>query len=196
MNFVEFQYIGYQNQPIPANLHGKMGEEMRKRGESEMISAVPSNKRHFRKLMEFFHDILRICRKAKANPVVYGSMAYFWHTLDTHAKINDVDLLVSEQAFPLIIEGLKKAKIQHRFYQKWRTIHVEKDGLKIELDSKEFWFHEKNEKCVRFNFGGLKIKSLNRNDLSRTYATAIRKKKNKDYEKKYEKLTDLAAKQI
>ena len=62
----------------------------------------PKNQDYFEKLLSFSKVLFYICEKYNIQPIVYGSLAYAFFTRDEKIEINDIDLLVPEEAFPII----------------------------------------------------------------------------------------------
>ena len=121
----------------------------------------PSNKNKFIKLLNFFEEIVRICKGIRIEPIIYGSLAVFIYTKNNDIKVNDIDALVQEKDFGKIIKTLKERKIKFKYDKKWHTMHIFKDKHKIELDSIEYWLKDLPHNFKKLNFNGISIKILN-----------------------------------
>ena len=57
----------------------------------------PKNKEHFKELIPFAKEIIKICKDNKIKTVIYGSFAHFYHTKDKNMKVNDIDILIQKR---------------------------------------------------------------------------------------------------
>lgn len=146
------------------------------------INKSPRNKKHFSKLVNFASKIIKLCKKAKITPILYGSAAHFIHTQDTSVKINDIDLWIREKEYPQLIKELKNNKINYEYVPKWHTLIIKIGKLRVEIDSIDFWYRDlKNKPLPRnfdnFSFNGRKIKIIDLKGLENLYLIAYQKTK-------------------
>jgi|GEM_PF-2748099 len=135
--------------------------------------------------------MLILCNSVHINPIAYGGLAYLAYVEDSNTRINDIDLLVSEIELKRIVKLLSKVKIHYKYSPKWHEVQVFKDGLKIEIDSYQFWKINLVDSKY-FDFGDLRIKIVSLQNLKNIYkwASENSKDKPKEYHKKYEILVN------
>jgi hypothetical protein len=157
------------------------------------LDKSPANKAQFIKLVEFCKDILDICNKLKIKPIIYGSLAVFVYTQNNKMDINDIDLLIPEKAFAKIIEALKARKIKYNHDEKWHTLQIFKEDLKIELDSIDFWQKDMPRDFENLDLYGKVVEILSLNTLKKVYkkASEISQDNPQGNKKKYEMLNIL-----
>ena len=66
------------------------------------VDIFPKNKEHFKKLIPFAQEIIKICRENKIDPIIYGSFSHFVHTKDKTMNVNDIDLIIPKKDLPKI----------------------------------------------------------------------------------------------
>lgn len=126
----------------------------------------------FQELLSFGEIILDICRELQVTPIVYGSLAYFYHTEDTKIPINDLDLLVPENAFPELMRMLEQSSIS--FDQKpWQSIVASRNSRDIDLDSIERYLDPRSREAETIQIGNLKFDILNTASLTDIYQEAV-----------------------
>jgi len=158
-----------------------------------MIKEVyPSNKEHFEKLKQFGKTLLAICKKAKIEPILYGSYMLFYYTNNKKIKINDLDFYIREKEFTKLIKSLNKNKIKYFYSPEFHTLQVFTNKLKIEFDSIDFWYNDR-KKFININFDGFDIKALSKGSLKNIYKKASEKSKDnpEGNRRKYKMLTKL-----
>jgi hypothetical protein len=138
----------------------------------------PKNKEHFKKLIPFSKDIIFICKKAKINPIIYGSFAHFYHTQDSKMNVNDIDLWIPENKYPVLIKELEREKIKFSYYPRWHTLIIKKGKLKVEVDSLDFYYRDLKKKPFprsfdKIDFYGIKIRIMKLKILERFYEVAL-----------------------
>ncbi len=155
------------------------------------IKIYPKNKSHFIKLKRFGKQIINILNKIDANPIIYGGLGFFAYSKNKDVIIRDIDIFIQEKFFSKFIEILNQKKISHKYHKKWHTIQIFKDGLKLEIDSKDFWY-KGSGKNRKFDFNGFQVNILILNEIIAIYEYASKysdkKLKNK---KKFESLQNL-----
>lgn len=142
------------------------------------IKKFSKNEKEFLKLKNFCKKIIIICKKEKIDLILYGSLAFFIYTKNDKIEINDIDFLVKEKNFKKIIKLLELKKINYNYDKKWHVLQIFKEGLKIELDSIDFW-KINTKKNIGLNFFGQKIKILDLNNLKKVYKKASKKSDDK-----------------
>jgi hypothetical protein len=90
-------------------------------------------------LIEFFTEVLKVLDELGITPIFSGSLAVYYYTLDPNLSVNDIDLACSERHFEKIIEVLEELKFDYKL-RDWHVLQICKKGLKIELDSIEYWY--------------------------------------------------------
>ena len=134
----------------------------------------PANTASFNELLKFAKTILGLCRKLKLKPIVYGSLAYFFHTKDSTLPVNDLDLLISEAAFPNLIKLLDKQKKNLDYkVMPYHSLEVYKEDLKIDLDSIEHFLYPRPSKAIKARIGGLDFNIINLEALIDIYCEAL-----------------------
>jgi hypothetical protein len=70
-------------------------------------------------------------------------------------------MLIREKDFVKIIKVLKEREIKYNHDEKWHTLQILKDDLKIEFDSIDFWQNDLAQGILELDFYGKKLKILN-----------------------------------
>lgn len=154
------------------------------------LDYFPKNKDKFIKLIEFCKDVLDICKELDVTPVLDGSLAVFAYTKNQELSVDDVDLSCSEADFPRIIRVLEERKISYQL-REWHVLQILKDELKIELDSREYWYQDLQSDYEILQIDTPTINMLSLNSLREFYRRGMedRAKKTDEHEKqKYESL--------
>lgn len=144
-----------------------------------MSQIYPKNKDQFKKLISFAKEIIKICKKNKVNPVIYGSFAHFYHTKDTGMKVNDIDLIIPRNDLKKLIELLEKNKTNFiRCSPKDYSIIIKKGKLKVELDEVGKGYKTLNEESLSKNifcnidFYGENVRMITLSQLEEIYLIA------------------------
>jgi len=125
-------------------------------------------------LSAFLRQIYGIFSELNIDPIVYGGLAYHYHTKDSSLPISDIDLLVPEKNFRVIQKSLDK--LQNVSYQTmpYHSIEVFKKELRIDIDSLESYLGSRSQQSNLAKFGGLGLKILNRNSLISIYRESLK----------------------
>lgn len=146
---------------------------MEEDGEMSREYIYPKNSVHFKKLILFAQEIIKICRENGVDPVIYGSFAHIYHTKDRSLTINDIDLIISKGSFSKIRRALK-INIKAEIISDGGTIVVKKGNLIVELDSprviSEKDLVKRNFEKVDFYGAQMRIAALS--DLEKIYPLA------------------------
>ena len=78
----------------------------------------PKNKEHFKKLIIFAKEIIKICNQNNIHVVVYGSFAHFYHTKQ-NINVNDIDLMIQQKDYPKFLKLVNEYKIMLKV---WRDL--------------------------------------------------------------------------
>lgn len=140
---------------------------------------LPRNKEHFIKLKEFAKKVIKLCRKAGFEPVIYGSYAHFFYTRDESMNVNDIDLWIPESKYSLLIKLLNEKGIKYKYYEKWHTMSIENGKLKVEADSLDYWYKDIKRKLFprKFNkidFFGEPVKIITLKNMEAFYEVALK----------------------
>jgi hypothetical protein len=147
------------------------------------------------RLLNFYKELHEILKKFDVNPIIYGSLAYRYHTKDTSIPIHDIDLLVPQIKFSQITKGLDEQKISYELMPH-HSIETFKDDLKIDIDSIEFFLDPRSRETSKFVLEDIELSIINKNSLTGIYQEALdnmpadKKLDNKrnGYQKKLDKL--------
>lgn len=139
---------------------------------SSIMSKSPKNATEFQRLLRFGRRILEICDELKITPITYGSLAYFCHTNDHTMPVHDIDFLVPEDAFSMLMESLERENIPHEL-KSWPSIVCDLDGSVIELDSMEQYLFPRSSAYEAMRIDGVEFHILNRGSLADIYQEAI-----------------------
>jgi|SRR3989344_3713118 len=139
-----------------------------------MISlyGLPKNEDKFRRLIEFFKEVLGICRELGIEPIVDGGLAVFAYTQNTDLVINDIDTGFPEAEFPRMMKALGEKGIEHRL-REWHVLQVIKEDLKIELGSIEYWYKDLPVETNVLQIDDYQVKLLSLNSLIELYRRGI-----------------------
>jgi hypothetical protein len=138
------------------------------------LKVYPKNKEHLLKLIDFAKKIQKICRRAGAEPLAYGSLAYLLYSQDKEVKIGDIDFLLHEECFSKLMALLKQNWVRYRYFKKYKMFQVFNDGLKIELDSFLPFQKKYFSRANYLKLNGLNLKIVNLKDITNMYKRAAR----------------------
>jgi len=143
-------------------------------------------------LKKFGKEIIKLCKRVGVLPILYGGLLHAHYRGDKSSEINDIDFYIGEKDFGRVIDLLKKEKIKYNYSKKYHNLQVLKNGLKVELDSLDYWYSGKKN-FVQFNFEDLKIKALTLEELKGVYkrASEVSKDNPKGNLKKFNELQKL-----
>jgi hypothetical protein len=155
-----------------------------------------SKRKALKKLLDFYKDIANIFDELNLNPIVYGSLAYYYHTRDNSISIHDFDLLIKESSFPKIVKLLDKQRGIRYKVMPYHSIEIFKDELKIDIDSLEYFLPKKSKATNEFSLKNVTFNIINKNSLIWIYQDALKNmpadrkldKRITDYQKKLKKL--------
>jgi hypothetical protein len=154
------------------------------------INHYPKNKDRFIKLIEFCKEVLDICSSLDISPVLNGSLAIFAYTKNQDMNVDDVDLACSETDFPKIISALEERRISYRL-KEWHVLQILRDGLKVDLDSLEYWYKDLPMDFETLQIENYEISILGLDSLKEFYRRGMEDRANKtdqDEKIKYEAL--------
>lgn len=151
---------------------------------------------YHKELLAFGKSIIKICNSINITPIVYGGLAYFYHTNDKKVVVNDLDLLVPESAFTDLIKLLDKQENLRYEKMPYHSIEVFSDDLEIDLDSIEHYLDPRSRENIEVDINGALFNILNIDSLIDVYQEALDNvpdiKELDDKRKKYTiKLTNL-----
>ena len=140
------------------------------------LQGLPRNKEKFARLVKFLEEVLHICDGIDISPVVEASLATFAYTNNPALEVNDIDMLIPEQAFPNIIARLAQSGIKTEL-KAWHVLRVLKEDLKLELDSLEYWSAQwginVQEDYEKFKINNLELSIIDLPSLIRTYEIGV-----------------------
>ncbi len=156
----------------------------------------PANKKQFQNVLAFGKEILDVCKELSITPLVYGSLAYFLHTKDETLPVNDIDFLVPEASFPLLMKRISELGGVSYKKMPYHSIEVSKDGVEIDLDAIEHFLDPRPREAIPATINGIEFQILNRTSLIAIYQEALDKmptekrlnEKGVKYQKKLENL--------
>jgi len=154
------------------------------------LNHFPKNKDKFVRLIEFLKEILDICNNLGISPILDGSLAVFAYTENQELNVNDVDLSCSEMEFPKIISALEDRGISYKS-REFHVLQILKDGLKVELDSIEYWYKDLPMVYEILQIDDYMVKMLSLHSLKEFYRQGMKARahKTEEIEKiKYEEL--------
>ncbi|EKE27328.1 MAG: hypothetical protein ACD_3C00223G0005 [uncultured bacterium (gcode 4)] len=137
---------------------------------NEFKNTVNDNK--FQELLDFGKIISYICWQLSITPILYWSLACFYHTQDRNMIIKDLDFLVNEDSFPELILLLGQYDISYEL-KPWQSIVISKDDLKIDIDSAERYLSPRSGETILTQIGDSKFNILNIISLIDIYQEAI-----------------------
>ncbi len=146
----------------------------------------PKNKEHFKKLIIFAKEIIKICNQNNIHVVVYGSFAHFYHTKQ-NINVNDIDLMIQQKDYPKFLKLLNEYKIEFEYKPKYEEIFIKKNDLLIEadiIDSKydELLPNSDSKGYIEIDFYGEPLKIIDIKTVEKIYIIA-NQGDNSDWEK-------------
>jgi len=136
------------------------------------LNGYPKNKDKFVRLIDFFKDVLDICKPLGVEPIVDGSLAVFAYSSNHEIEVNDVDTSIHEDDFPRVIKVLEERRIEYKL-KEWHVLQVLKDDLKVELGSLEFWLKETPTEVETLKINGHDVQMLTLGRLKDFYRGAM-----------------------
>lgn len=160
-----------------------------------MIALVhlPHDKERFVRLMDFFKEVLDICKDLNISPVLDGSLAVFAYTANQQMSVKDVDLTCSEIEFPRVMRVLDEKSIRH-VSKEWHVLQIWQDDLKIELGSMEYWYRDVPNEYETLQIDEYQVRMLRLNDLREFYKQGMEDRAKKTGENERSKYEALKAK--
>ena len=155
-----------------------------------VLDYFPKNKDRFLRLIEFCKEVLDICNDLGIYLILDGSLAVFAYTKNPDMNVNDIDLACLEIEFPKIISVLEARGISHKL-KEWHVLQIWKDGLKVELDSVEYWYHDLSMAGEILQIDNYRINMLSLKNLKEFYRRGMKETADKMEEnerRKYEAL--------
>ncbi|MFH1252891.1 MAG: hypothetical protein V1664_00970 [Candidatus Uhrbacteria bacterium] len=135
----------------------------------QKIFYKPKNRDYFEKLLSFSKVLFEICEKHNIQPIVYGSLAYAFFTQDEEIEINDIDLLVPEEVFPIIIEEIKKQKELSYQETDYNSLKVFQNDIKITFDSIKHYYSNLPENFIEISINNYPFKIISLEALKEIY---------------------------
>lgn len=135
----------------------------------QKIFYKPKNRDYFEKLLSLSKVLFDICEKHNIQPIVYGSLAYVFFTQDEKIEINDIDLLVPEEVFPIIIEEIKKQKGLSYQETNYNSLKVFQNNVKITFDSIKHYYSGLPENFIEISINNFPFKIINLEALKEIY---------------------------
>ncbi|MBD3329751.1 hypothetical protein GF357_04635 [Candidatus Dojkabacteria bacterium] len=154
------------------------------------LKRLPQNKKHFLELMEFFEDVLGICKTLKITPIVEASLAVFAYTSEPTLKVNDVDMLIPEDTFTTVVGLLKERGFDFEI-KEYHVLRVHKGDMKIEFDSIDYWPKQWNisirniDSYPILSIGSIAVHILDLESLIKTYESGLENSEQRKDEYKY-----------
>lgn len=139
----------------------------------QTIKVNPGNKEYFESLLLFADESNRLCRENSIKPVVYGSLAYIFHTRDESISINDVDFLIAEKLFSVVsalLNAIPGTSIETTTYH---SIKLFNKGFKISFDSVEHYMGDRKFATLSLNINGKEFEVLDREALKDAYEQGV-----------------------
>ena len=136
------------------------------------INGFPKNKDKYVRLIEFFKEVLDICKPLNITPIIDGSLAVFAYTGDQGIEVNDVDTSIHEYDFPRVSKVLEERGIDYKL-KEWHVLQVLKDDLKIELGSLEYWLKVLPDDLETLELDGYNVIMLTKERLKDFYKAAM-----------------------
>jgi hypothetical protein len=157
------------------------------------LGYFPKNKEKFVRLVEFFKEVLNICRELNIHPMLSGSLAVFAYTGNPEMDVNDVDLSCSETEFERIIHVLEERHFDYQL-REWHVLQILRNDLKVEFDSVEHWYKDLPMDCETLQVDDYRVNMLSLNSLIESYRRGVKDRVQKSGEKERSKCEALKLK--
>jgi len=139
-------------------------------------------------LIEFLTEVLKVLDELGITPFLSGSLAVYYYTREPNISVKDIDLACSERYFEKIIEVLEELEFDYKL-RDWHVLQICKKGLKIELDSIEYWYQRIPTTGKSLKICENEVKILSLESLIEFYEMGMNDKAGKSHQKKkYEDL--------
>jgi hypothetical protein len=100
---------------------------------------TPANPEFFFRLCRFAQDVMEACSGLKLSPVIYGSVAYLFHTHDSSVIIGDIDFLIPESTFAGISKAASQLEGVRVEATTYHSLKILSGDLKISFDAAEHY---------------------------------------------------------
>ena len=120
-------------------------------------------------LIPFGKELLQYCGEINLLLIVYGSLAYLFHTNDKDIAINDIDFLIPKNRFSDLIEMVKGHPELRYEETTYNSIKVFKDNLKIAFDSIEHYLKDINFRTIKAEINGCEFIIVDKFTLEEVY---------------------------
>lgn len=132
-----------------------------------------TNSEHLTNLITFAGELFELCRKLESKPIVYGSLAYTYHTSDSSVAINDIDLLVPETIFPKLVELLDQSPEFTYELTTYHSLKVFKNDLKISFDGIEHYLAGLDHDSLEVEINGTPFSLVSKEILKEVYKRGV-----------------------
>ena len=122
-----------------------------------------------RELFEFGQMMIDRCRASGISPVVYGSLAYLALTGDPTEGVHDIDFLVDEACFPVLLKMAAMDEDLDAEETTYHTIKVFRRGAKVSFDSISHYLSGLSWTAQPHRRDGIAFDAVDRNALVEVY---------------------------
>jgi len=152
------------------------------------VRSEPRNRKHYRRLLVFAKDILRLCKKNSLEPIAYGSLAVFFYTQSMKLSVHDIDFLVQESDLSKLLSIMRANNIRYKYLTKYHVLQVFRGASRLEFDSTQFWHSQPPKNTMLFISHGVILRTADVGYLRKIYRTQARTGHHSQAAKKYELL--------
>ena len=121
----------------------------------------------------FSEELYKIFLRYNFKQIAYGSLAYLYYTKDERMPINDIDFLIPESAFDILIAVSNNHNTFRCETTNYHSLKMFKDDLKISFDSIEHYLKNLPPKSISAEINGIRFNILNLQSLKEAYRLGI-----------------------
>ncbi|MDP2213227.1 hypothetical protein [Phenylobacterium sp.] len=137
---------------------------------SELTSTNPE---YLGKLINFAGELFELFREIETTTLVYGSLAYVYHTDDSSIAVNDIDMLVPESILPKLIDLIDKGPAFEYELTSYHSLKVFKDDMKISFDGIEHYLDGLSLDYLAVEINGTLLFVVTKDTLKEVYKRGV-----------------------
>lgn len=125
-------------------------------------------------LIPFGNELLKLCEVINLYPVVYGSLAYIFHTGDKDIVVNDIDFLVPKNKFQDLINIIQRTKNLTYEETNYNSVKVFKNKIKVSFDSIDDYLFGIDFQTIAVMIAGEKFEIVDKRTLQEVYERGVK----------------------
>ncbi|MGM5479878.1 MAG: hypothetical protein ACQESC_00285 [Nanobdellota archaeon] len=138
------------------------------------------NTTHYNRLILFWKTVLPILKNNNITYVIFGSFCLKHYSTKKDIDVNDIDVMIPQQEWNLLIEQLQKNNIDYK--QKNNELTLQQQDLKIEIDDWGLGLEslKKNIKTRKITVDNTIMNIITKETMKRIFCIALADQTNTD----------------